>query len=154
MYFYTIRFGYQHQLVMVLLSESHAQVLNSGVYWWSHYYGYFPPPKKKNFDQPQNCSLNLMNRAKIPTKPNSFWTLGLFLKVDSAVIISLHEEREWRFQPSVWAGGLACLCTEAQALLREHTGNSGCEKQRREAGLAALCSKFYSSNLDACYTQT
>lgn len=24
---------------------------------------------KKNFDQPQNCSLNLMNRAKIPTKP-------------------------------------------------------------------------------------
>lgn len=150
MYFYTIRFGYQHQLVMVLLSESHAQVLNRGVY-----YGYFTHTQKKktNFDQPQNCSLNLVNRAKIPTKPNSFWALGWFLKVDSAVIISLHEEREWRFQPSVWTGGLAWLCTEAQALLREHTGNSGCEKQRREAGLAALCSKFYSSNLDACYTQ-
>lgn len=25
--------------------------------------------KKKHFDQPPNCSPNLMNRTKIPTKP-------------------------------------------------------------------------------------
>lgn len=50
--------------------------------------------KKKHFDQPPNCSPNLMNRTKIPTKPNSSWALGWSLKVDSAVIISLHVDRE------------------------------------------------------------
>lgn len=48
MYFCTIRFGYQHQLVMIVLRESHAQVLNRGVYWWNHYYGYFTKSKKTN----------------------------------------------------------------------------------------------------------
>lgn len=70
---------------------------------------------KKHFDQPQNCSPNLMNRIKILTKPNSFWALGWFLKVDSVVIISLHEDRESGVFSLDWRPGMIVLRSPSPA---------------------------------------